>query len=68
MVTAHTGESTVAAVKTDPGPIDLILLDVDLTDGIDGIEATEKSLAARNTPRLLLLSSWGMSVSVIANE
>lgn len=39
----NTGEKAIAAVETKPG-IDLILMDIDLGDGIDGTQAAETIL------------------------
>jgi len=55
VVTADTGEKAVEIVRSD-APVDLILMDINLGDGIDGTEAAEIILKIRNIP-LVFLSS-----------
>ncbi|MCB1178590.1 MAG: response regulator [Leptospiraceae bacterium] len=50
------GESAVELVFSEPGAIDLILMDIELGEGIDGVEAAGKILSEHNIP-LLFLSS-----------
>lgn len=45
-----TGEESVAYVLESAGPVDLILMDIDLGPGIDGTVAAEQILAARDIP------------------
>ena len=49
VVTADTGEKAVEIVRSD-APVDLILMDINLGDGIDGTEAAEIILKIRNIP------------------
>ncbi len=55
VVTAGTGEKAVEIARSD-APVDLILMDINLGDGIDGTEAAEIILKIRNIP-LVFLSS-----------
>jgi len=55
VVTAATGEKAVEIARSD-APVDLILMDINLGDGIDGTEAAEIILKIRNIP-LVFLSS-----------
>ncbi len=53
--TVYTGEAAVDAVKQQPD-IELILMDVDLGRGIDGIEATRQILETRELPVVFVTS------------
>lgn len=53
--TAYSGSTAVEAVRSD-GVIDLVLMDLDLGSGIDGAEAAELILLAKNLPVLFLSS------------
>ena len=55
VITAATGEKAVEIACSTPG-IDLILMDIDLGEGIDGTEAAERILACKEIP-LVFLSS-----------
>ncbi len=55
VVTAASGEEAVEAVRNAPD-IDLVLMDIDLGPGMDGIAAAERLLALREMP-LVFLSS-----------
>ena len=55
VVTASSGESAVETVETTPD-IDLILMDIDLGDGIDGTQAADSILSQHDLP-LVFLSS-----------
>jgi len=51
----NTGEKAIAAVETKPG-IDLILMDIDLGDGIDGTQAAETILQNHDIPIVFVSS------------
>ena len=51
----HSGEKSLEAVAADPS-ISLILMDIDLGQGIDGTEAAEKILAQHDLPVVFLSS------------
>lgn len=53
--TVQSGEAAIAAVARDPR-IDLILMDIDLGNGIDGTEAAEAILEERDMPVVFLSS------------
>lgn len=55
VITAFTGEDAVRIVKTD-NDISLVLMDIDLGNGIDGTEAAEQILADRDLPIIFLTS------------
>lgn len=55
VITAGTGEKAVEVAATTPG-IDLILMDINLGEGIDGTEAAERILSNKEIP-LVFLSS-----------
>jgi PAS domain S-box-containing protein len=55
VITADTGEKAVETASSTSG-IDLILMDIDLGEGIDGTEAAERILADKEIP-LVFLSS-----------
>ncbi len=55
VVTAYNGENAVEAVDSDPD-ISLILMDIDLGCGIDGIEAAEEILSRGQLPILFITS------------
>jgi len=55
VITAHSGEQAVATALGDQ-EIDLILMDINLGEGIDGTQAAERILKERDTP-LVFLSS-----------
>lgn len=55
VVSTVAGEEAVAIVKSDPG-IDLVLMDINLGEGIDGTESAKQILSLRNLP-LIFLSS-----------
>ena len=55
IILADTGEKAVAMVREDE-KIDLILMDIDLGDGIDGTEAAELILNEREIPVVFLSS------------
>ncbi|HKJ86810.1 MAG TPA: response regulator, partial [Spirochaetia bacterium] len=50
---ASSGESAIEAVRKDDS-IDLILMDIDLGSGIDGIDASVVILATRSLPIVFL--------------
>jgi len=53
--TAYSGSKAIEAVRSDE-VIDLVLMDLDLGSGIDGAEAAELILGAKNLPVLFLSS------------
>ena len=53
VVTVRRGESALAAVETDEG-IDLVLMDIDLGQGMDGPQTAERILAVRDLPIVFL--------------
>jgi CheY-like chemotaxis protein len=55
VIIASTGEDAVAAIEKTPG-IDLILMDINLGNGIDGTEAAEKILKNHDLPVVFLSS------------
>jgi CheY-like chemotaxis protein len=55
VILASSGEKAVKAVETTPG-IDLILMDIDLGEGIDGTEAAAIILQDRDLPVVFLSS------------
>ncbi len=55
VVIAHSGLQAVKAVEENPS-IKLILMDIDLGEGIDGTEAAQRILALRQLPILFLTS------------
>jgi two-component sensor histidine kinase/DNA-binding response OmpR family regulator len=55
VITCSSGEKAVSLVQ-DGEPIDLVLMDIDLGSGMDGTEAAQRILAARDVP-LIFLSS-----------
>jgi CheY-like chemotaxis protein len=55
VITAHTGEEAVAAVRKTPA-IDLVLMDINLGSGMDGPEAAALILKDRDLPVVFLSS------------
>lgn len=55
VITANSGEEAVSLFRNNHS-IDLILMDIDLGEGIDGTEATTSILKERNVPVVLLSS------------
>ena len=55
VVTAYSGEESIEAVKSDP-EISLILMDINLGEGMDGTEAAENILKERDLPVVFLTS------------
>ncbi len=51
-----TGESAIAFVRENPGKIDLVLMDIDLGEGLDGTETAREILKIRDIPILFLSS------------
>ncbi len=56
VVVVNSGEKAVETVGGDPDGVDLILMDIDLGDGIDGTEAAEQILARCEIPIVFLSS------------
>ncbi|TVR52794.1 MAG: response regulator [Spirochaetaceae bacterium] len=56
VVHVTTGEDAIAIVAGQPGAFDLILMDIDLGPGIDGIEAAERIIASHDIPVVFLTS------------
>ena len=55
VIVAESGEEAVAAVRSDPS-IDLVLMDVDLGEEMDGTDAARVILAERDIPVVFLSS------------
>ena len=55
VVTAHRGEKAIEIVGTTPD-LDLILMDIDLGEGMDGTQAAERILEMRAIPIVFLTS------------
>jgi PAS domain S-box-containing protein len=55
VVTVHTGEEAVSRAVEEPS-IELVLMDIDLGEGIDGTEAAREILARRELPIIFLTS------------
>jgi PAS domain S-box-containing protein len=55
VLTAHSGEKAISLVAENPD-IDLILMDIDLGEGIDGPEAAQRIRAAHDIPIVFLTS------------
>src|SRR6056297_3190113 len=53
LVLAFSGEEAVETVKNVPA-IDIVLMDIDLEGGIDGVEATRRILSIRDLPVVFL--------------
>jgi len=53
---AGSGERAIEMVDSDPGGIDLILMDINLGKGIDGTEAAREILERSDIPILFLSS------------
>ncbi len=56
VIKALNGEKAVAMVRSHTGPIDLILMDIDLGKGMDGAEAAREILKIRDIPVVFLSS------------
>ncbi len=56
VVHASSGEKAIDFIHTTPDPVDLILMDIDLGNGMDGTAAAERILKERDTPVLFLSS------------
>ncbi|HET7839207.1 MAG TPA: PAS domain S-box protein, partial [Rectinemataceae bacterium] len=56
VIRASTGEAAVALVAGRPGGIDLILMDINLGEGMDGTEAAREILKDNDIPVLFLSS------------
>lgn len=54
VLSESTGKAAIDAVLRGDTPIDLILMDLDLGDGIDGAEAARRILAERDVPVVFL--------------
>ena len=56
VITAASGPEAIDAVRSDPGAIDLILMDIDLGRGMDGTEAALTILQNHDIPVIFLTS------------
>jgi two-component sensor histidine kinase/PAS domain-containing protein len=56
VITASTGEQAVAKMALSKGDIDLVLMDIDLGEGMDGTEAARRILLVHEVPVLFLSS------------
>jgi PAS domain S-box-containing protein len=54
VVSAPSGEKAIEIVNTNPGFIDLILMDIDLGTGLDGTEAARQILLKQDIPVVFL--------------
>lgn len=52
---SHKGDKAVSKIKEEPS-IDLVLMDINLGNGIDGVEAASKILKIKNLPIIFLTS------------
>src|SRR6056297_893240 len=66
--TVHTGEKAVAFAVDTANPVGLILMDIDLGAGIDGIEAARRILAERDVPVVFLTSHAEQEIVTAAEE
>lgn len=57
VIQAYTGESALEIISSNAVPVDLILMDINLGDGIDGIETAREILKANNFP-IIFLSTY----------
>ncbi|MBP7738784.1 MAG: PAS domain S-box protein [Spirochaetes bacterium] len=57
VIQAHSGEEALRAVKLRPDGVDLILMDIELGDGMDGTEAAREILKTHDIP-IVFLSSY----------
>ncbi len=55
VTTVISGEKAIEAIRTDPS-IDLVLMDIELGEGIDGTEAAKQILEVRSLPIVFLTS------------
>jgi PAS domain S-box-containing protein len=55
-ICAFSGEEAISAVAGEPGKFDLVLMDIDLGRGMDGIETTRRLLELGDIPVLFLSS------------
>jgi PAS domain S-box-containing protein len=56
VITASTGEAAVEAACSEGSLVDLVLMDIDLGEGIDGTEAARRILTRRALPIVFLTS------------
>jgi PAS domain S-box-containing protein len=56
VILSSTGEESIALVEANPSGIDLILMDIDLGEGMDGTEAAQRILETNDIPILFLSS------------
>lgn len=56
VIIANSGEKAIQMVCVDSVPVDLVLMDIELGDGIDGAEAAVTILASRDIPVIFLSS------------
>jgi PAS domain S-box-containing protein len=56
VIHALNGENAVAYIESSPDEVDLVLLDIDLGKGMDGIEAARRILEIRDIPIVFLSS------------
>ncbi|MDZ7795473.1 MAG: response regulator [Spirochaetia bacterium] len=55
VVTVYNGEDSITAVESDP-EISLVLMDIDLGQGMDGTEAAQRILKTHDLPIVFLTS------------
>ena len=57
VILAHSGEAAVATVKQNPD-IDLVLMDINLGNGMDGTEAAAIILRSMTSPWSSFRATW----------
>ncbi|MBN1531994.1 MAG: response regulator [Spirochaetes bacterium] len=62
VITASNGTEAIAAALSDEPRIDLILMDIDLGEGIDGTDTAKLILRARSIPLIFLSSHTEMEI------
>ena len=56
VVRALTAEKAISALKEEAPPVDLVLMDIDLGEGMDGADAAREILKIRDVPVIFLTS------------
>jgi PAS domain S-box-containing protein len=68
VIRAATGEAAVRAALDGASRVDLVLMDINLGEGIDGTEAARRILAARDVPILFLSSHTEPEIVAMTEE
>lgn len=63
ILTAHSGQEAIAVARNHPGPIDVVVLDVDMAP-MNGLEAFPYLRQARPNMRTLVCSGYGRDAAV----